>query len=262
MASERGGPSGGSSSAMAMVLLEAAVDLRGETLSHVWRETWPAAPPLTGVAGSDGPAGALTFELAGLTGGIGMMPGTIPGGELDGPAATAWLWPDAPSDIGRVQAHAVVFVAGPGPAIEIHRALTRVVGAVLRATGGLGVYWGAATRVMRADIFLELAQDHEPDGVPVILWVDFRPFLDGGRPSLFTTGLAAFGLLEIEVASSSLPPDDLWQMASNIATYLIENGPVIKDGDTVGGDEHQRILARHAPSMVGRPGPVLRLEGS
>jgi hypothetical protein len=92
--------------------------------------------------------------------------------------------------------------------------------------------------------------------------VDFRPLVDGGRPSLFTTGLAAFGLMEIEVAGSSLAPDDLGQMASNIATYLIENGPVIRDGDTVGGDERQRILARHAPSMVGRAGPVLRLEGS
>jgi len=47
----------------------------------------------------------------------------------------------------------------------------------------------------------------------------------------------------------------------NIATYLIEQGPVIADGNTVGGSEEERVVVRHAPSMIDRPGLVYRLEG-
>jgi hypothetical protein len=69
------------------------------------------------------------------------------------------------------------------------------------------------------------------------------------------------GLLEIEIPPSRRAPGDLRDFATNVATYLIEHGPVIGDGDTVGGDEHERITARHAPSAIDRPGLVLRLEG-
>jgi hypothetical protein len=37
---------------------------------------------------------------------------------------------------------------------------------------------------------------------------------------------------------------------SNIAHYLIQSGPVVADGNTVGSDENEQILVRHLPSMT------------
>ena len=43
---------------------------------------------------------------------------------------------------------------------------------------------------------------------------------------------------------------DLFESVSNIAHYLIQSGPVIADGNTVGGSEEERLLVRHRPSMI------------
>ena len=45
-----------------------------------------------------------------------------------------------------------------------------------------------------------------------------------------------------------------------LAQYVLENGPVIKDGNTVGGDEQEQIRVALVPSAFGNPKKVLRLE--
>ena len=56
--------------------------------------------------------------------------------------------------------------------------------------------------------------------------------------------------MDIEVEQTEMEPSDLFEFVSNIAHYLIQSGPVIADGNTVGGSAEERILVRHLPSMV------------
>jgi hypothetical protein len=56
--------------------------------------------------------------------------------------------------------------------------------------------------------------------------------------------------MEVEVDKCKLSPEDLFEFVSNIAHYLIQSGPVIADGNTVGSDEDEQILVRHLPSMT------------
>jgi hypothetical protein len=246
-----------------MPLLETARPLTRDSLLAAWRSTWPASPPPTDfdVQTDDNGFPAMTFAIGDMRGALAVVPMPIPGGELEGPAATSWLWPDALGEIQRVGAHVVTWVSGVGAQAEAHRHLTRLIGALLRATDALGVYWGAANQVIRADVFDAIAHESERDSLPVMLWIDFRAFVDGGRASLFTVGLRAFELMEIEVGPSEKEVGDLRELAMSVATYLIENGPVIGDGDTVGGTSDKRIVVRHAPSMVDRSDTVYRLEG-
>lgn len=44
------------------------------------------------------------------------------------------------------------------------------------------------------------------------------------------------------------------------ASYLLENGPVFKDGQTFGRSETERIKIRIGKSKLGKPGRVMRLE--
>ncbi len=46
----------------------------------------------------------------------------------------------------------------------------------------------------------------------------------------------------------------------DLAGYLVENGPVIGDGDTVGRDEDEKIRVVYAESAFGKEGEVMRLE--
>ncbi len=259
---DRGDTEQPTAGALAMPLLETARPVTEESLTAAWRAAWPSLPPPRGfdVEGEEEGFGAMTFDIDGMRGALAVVPMVIPGGELDGPAATSWLWPDAREEIERVGAHVVTWVSGTGPQVDAHRHLTRLVCAVLRATDALGVYWGAAGQVVRADVFDGIAHESEPDSLPVALWVDFRALVEEGRASLFTVGMRTFGLIELEIAPSEKAPGDLRELAVNVARYLIEQGRVIGDGDTVGGTEDERVVVRHAPSMVDRPHTVYRLE--
>jgi hypothetical protein len=246
-----------------MPLLEAPRPLTSDSLVAAWRSSWPGSPPPGDfdVQADDDGLGAMTFTVDGMRGALVVVPAPIPAGELEGPAATSWLWPDAPEEIEGVNAHVVMWVSGKGRPLDAYLALSRLVCAGLRATGALGVYWGSARQLIRADVFNGIAHDAEDGSLPVVLWVDFRAFVDDGRAALFTVGLRAFGLMELEIAPSDRPAGDLRELAMGVATYLIEQGPVLGDGDTVGATDEQRVVVRHAPSMIDRPGTVYRLEG-
>ncbi|HEX2274139.1 MAG TPA: DUF4261 domain-containing protein [Acidimicrobiales bacterium] len=249
--------------ALAMPLLEAPRPLTTDALTAGWRSAWPEHTPPSDFdveTDEDGLA-AMTFTIDGMRGALAVVPMPVPAAELDGPAATSWLWPDAQQEIGRATAHVVTWVSGAGPPVDAYRHLTRVVTAVLRSTDALGVYWGAAGQVIRADVFDGIAREHDDDSLPVMLWVDFRAVVEDSGSSLFTVGLSAFGLMELEIPPSSRQVGELRELAMNVATYLIQSGPVLGDGHTVGVREDERVVVRHAPSMVDRPGTVYRLEG-
>lgn len=249
-----------------MPLLEAPRLVTPDSLLAAWRSAWPGSTSPTDfdTRSDEHELGAMTFAIDGMQGALVVVPAPIPADELEGPVATSWLWPDAVQQIDRVNAHVVTWVSGPGRPLDAHRHLTRLVSAVLRATDGIGVYWGTAAHVVRADVFDGIAHQSAEDSLPVALWVDFRVFAcdaDDDRSALFTVGLSAFGLMELEIAPSDKPPGDLRELGMTVASYLIENGAVLGDGDTVGATEGQRVVVRHAPSMVDRPTTVYRLEG-
>ena len=56
--------------------------------------------------------------------------------------------------------------------------------------------------------------------------------------------------MDIEVDRCTMGLEELFEFVSNIAHYLVQSGPVIADGNTVGGSEEERIVVHHRSSMV------------
>ena len=125
----------------------------------------------------------------------------------------------------------------------------------------LGVYWCNATLVIQPSLFREFAVKILPTGPPIHIWVDFRigPN-DDGKVSGFTAGLNALGLMELETLNSSEPAAELRDRFEGLIYYLLENGLVIKDGDTIGEGANERISVAHVASAFGHEGKVMRLD--
>lgn len=141
------------------------------------------------------------------------------------------------------------------------RLLTEAVAAILQTQVGVGVYWGPGTLVNPPEIFLEHAARMSDEYLPLYLWIDFRVKPDkGGSLTLFTTGMVALGFMEIEIVRSQIKPFDAVDMAFNIAHYLLDNGPVLDHGDTIGISEKQTIKISHVPSIFEGRGTVYMLE--
>ncbi|MEM9287831.1 MAG: DUF4261 domain-containing protein, partial [Pseudomonadota bacterium] len=64
---------------------------------------------------------------------------------------------------------------------------------------------------------------------------------------------------EIEFRPEPLPPADIFQRVSGMALYLMQQGLVVEDGDSVGANETEIIRVRYADQGI-RPGiPILSL---
>lgn len=193
-----------------------------------------------------------------------LLPSPYPLDELEGPMQTSLLWPqDDPIErLRKHQTHLLIaFTGGQGDPIRRRLLLTAVTGLAAGQQGVMAVYWPEATHLVYPPLFTELAAEiADSESLPLWLWLDLRVFLnDDGASGLFTTGMRPLGLMEIEVPRIEMQPRELREWVLDIVYYLVENGPVLNDGDTIGSGEEQSILVRHRPSQFGHEGNVICL---
>lgn len=193
-----------------------------------------------------------------------LMPAPYPWSDIEGPCTTSWMWPKGTTATEVIRPHKahllVTMIGGKADRIRRRLLLTALTAMAGRQPGVLGIYWGDGTLVHYPKVFIEMAESiKSPEAPPLYLWVDYRVFRNAdGTFGMFTTGLAAIGFMEIEIPSVAMEPNELRQWAMNISYYLIENGPVLKDGDTIGATQETMFRIRHVPSSHGAPGLTMR----
>jgi len=160
-------------------------------------------------------------------------------------------WPDGSMPLTGYGSHIVVrLLSESEDAIALNILLTRLARVALQGFNGLGVYWGAGAVTHSREAFMRMTQNISSDSCFLDVWVRFQLLREGGdKISLYTVGLSQFGLNEIEVAPCAWSAYDLMKLVFNMARYLVQSGPVINDGDAVGGDENEGVVVRHAKGM-------------
>ena len=179
---------------------------------------------------------------------------------------SAWWWREAWDRLRQRKAHAVVCMTDDDEPRHCYRTIAKLAAAVIETSPAIGILWAAADAVWPADRF-RTTVDQAGDDLPVEMLVSVklaaddeysRP--DGGRTYFaLTWGLAAFGLMEIEVRGFDGPPDELITTLLNVAAYLIKSGATISHGHTIGHDEHHKFTVRHEPSTIASGQTVYRL---
>jgi hypothetical protein len=251
----RGNTAGAPAKVLAMVLANAPVMPEAESLRAHLSRTRKVRIDHAG-------ATLAALDVEGEPSMIGLMPAPIPWSQLAGPCATAWWWPDAASVCKPSPAHFIVSTqASDGDVFDANLRLTAIIAALVRAAHAPAVYWGAGTLVRSADDFCGQADRASRELLPLRLWLDFR-VEPAGKGELFfaTTGMKAFGLMEIETASPYTRADYALDRVFNAAHYLCDHGPVLKDGHTFGLSAGEKIRISHRPSRWQRPGNVMFLE--
>ena len=192
---------------------------------------------------------------------IALMPAPIPWADLEGPCETAWYWPDAKEQMEKHNAHLIVTVMATNlDKIDANLLLTKLISATALASNAIGIYWGSGTLVHSCETFMEFNQGISREQLPLYNWIDFRVNPEeNGNYTLFSTGMKAFELMEIEIVDSESPPNVLIDKAFNIAHYLLDNGPILNDGDTIGFTESEKIKISHTASIWDKKTKVYKL---
>lgn len=189
----------------------------------------------------------------GLVGFLALMPAPIPGNEAEENADGNFLWPNGRAEAAIHRAHVIVSAlpqAGQSPKKSL-LLLTRLALIGLKLFDGIGVYWGNASVSNSRVAFESFCEGMSEEHAPVPAWLRFQLVGQaGGKTGMYTLGMKQFGMMDIEVERCNLEIAELFEFVSNIAHYLIQAGPVIADGNTVGGTAEEQILVRHEASLV------------
>ncbi len=181
------------------------------------------------------------------------LPMPIPNSEAEENADRNFLWPNGKDESAKHRSHVIVTNVGTAEQTPIQSAIavSRLALVALKLYNGIGVYWGNASVCNSREVFELFCENISEKHLPVPVWLRFQLIRDSDKEiGLYTLGMSQFGLMDIEVDDCRMKVQDLFEFVSNIAHYLIQSGPVIADGNTVGGSESERILVLHRASMV------------
>ncbi|UNK42678.1 DUF4261 domain-containing protein [Luteimonas sp. S4-F44] len=256
---------------LAMLLQDRADPaLTAEALAAQMRADWPdldtellRAEPRD----FDMPDGPLSIDYGDVS--ILLMPIAAPiGDDIAQIAAHSRLWPNAEPAPEDYAAHTIVTVMefpaeGTAPTLDaLGRAvlLSRVLASATALLDTVrAVYFGSANHIVLPALFRELAMAQLPEPMP-LAWVAFNI---GARPdgtmTGHTLGMDMLGLMDIEIPETDDSAENVFDRLTGICAYLLEHGPVIEDGDTLGESADERIVVAHAPSAYGDGRQVLQL---
>jgi hypothetical protein len=244
---------------ISMVMLTADAPLAAKDVARELATLWPDLPRATKLEDREN---TRSMQVGEALIALGKMPAAIPWNDLEGPCATSILWKNAADEVKRHKLHYIVTVMGELEPLEMSRLLTQATAATLAACPtAIGVYWGNATLVVPKGIFVDFSREILPHGPPVPIWVDFRVGRETEKSTAgFTAGMKALGHMELETNGSPESPGGLRERLMSLVGYLLEHGPVIRDGDTVGQDADERIRVVYTDSSFGHEGKVMRLK--
>lgn len=184
-----------------------------------FHEHFPDSPPFGSLEREDDVA---TLEIPGGTLGFAYIPGPVPAGDLTDALEQTWHWPEASQAVKAHAAHMVCFGGSSELDILDMRLLhSRMVAALLATGGGSGVHIGDARLLKSAPMYIDEISKASRRHLPILSWVGFNLIRDEGAHSAHSTGLAEFGLLELEVRQSKLPWSALVRTLAEIAQYQI-----------------------------------------
>ncbi len=214
-----------------------------------------------------GDTGSFASEIGDLIVAAQVMPVPYPAAELDFAIASAWTWPPSveATSVRNGASHVLLVVTGgKSTALEKHLVATAVAALIASLPGAVGVYWSAGRVLHCPPFFVDMAAElRTAANPPLYLWVNFCVSENGDdTATLFTTGLGALGLMDMEMHNLKGPPMELREWASSLALHQLVHGPVFQHGDTIGEDTDAQLRVAHAGSSFGLPGTILRLESA
>jgi len=212
---------------------------------------------------------ALTFAAGNRLLSVMLIDKPLPDGTLDEAIKADLVWPEAKEEIATHRAHVIVGCVanaeGHGPAVETAGLVTAMAAAVAALTPTIGIYWSTGNTVTEAARFQQIADSFFEGNAPVTVWVQLLllpslPTAKGERTlAAVTQGLQPFVGREIEFQPTTLPPATIAQRVIGACIYLLNKGPVLRDGDTLGVSHEERIRVAYANSGQRPSVPVLRM---
>ena len=249
-----------------MVLLPAPARFDAETVTAMLSSAFPPEAEATLDQISEN-GDTLDLRIDGRAHSVFSIPTSIPSESFANPLAQPGT-DDLDTFVSKHRAHLIVTCLEPGTEMGesvVAASTTHLLAACLGAQGkALAGFWLPSTRLCSWVEFESYAEAVLPvltEGNPIFptrYWVSVQLTREGDHHGGTTMGLAPFTDYEIEMTPIPWPMQDVAGRLVGVVTYLFTEGPVLKDGETLGVSETERFrIGRAVPGKI-----MLNLEGA
>lgn len=175
-----------------------------------------------------------------------LMPAPVPEGEADEATDRSLSGLDGSWSLPEHRAHLVVVQQGAkGVSLDELTIFTRVVAAIVRATGAVGVYWGEGRATHQPEFVVNIAHSE----LPLPIWVGISLATRGAGFELLSVGMHQLELPDLLMNVPGIDGATL-EFFYDLLAYIARRGQALPDGDTVGRDEKERLKIRYVPSPL------------
>ncbi len=191
---------------------------------------------------------AITLSVDGVEMLVGMTAEPLDPELVERAVSLAHTWPGAGEAVHGCPAHAVVGVheepKGWARSREVARLVETVAHALIGHVPARAHLWGTAARLLPVETFSSIIDDPRSTA---LRWVGLEFFrgprtVDGEETvAIHTRGLAGFIGYEMELAAVPMSPPNAAQIIMSVAQYLLDNGPVLDNGDIIGPPDGARF---------------------
>lgn len=192
------------------------------------------------------------FSVDNMMATIGLVPAPVPDDEAVQNAETNFRWKEAVEVTKSHKAHLIVAVLSHDkPMVEAGTLLVKLSAACLKQQHAIAI--NTAGTVMEPNVYKEYAKGAIEDGMfPILDLVFFGIYSnDNGKTiSGYTFGLQNFGKDEIEVLDSQHSASEIFEFLVDVANYVVEQDVILKDGETIGFSEEQKLPITKSGSRV------------
>jgi hypothetical protein len=246
---------------IAMIMTDVPRTIDQNTISRILHDDWGIDEVIREFQFENG---IYTFNIGVYRVGMGLMQTAIPQQKLEYPLATAWYWENARQEISAHQSHCVVFVSSKtASSLDVLKFLTKLVFSLSRILDTVAIYWEQSSQVFQPSFYYANCDSFLEDDAnyPLPIWVKITGMENKDDSFyLYSKGLSAFDQRELEIVTYRESFLDGYFFLLDLAHYLLINGPVIKDGDTVGGSENEKIKVLFKKSELFPEQDVLSLQ--
>jgi hypothetical protein len=211
---------------------------------------------LTGDISGDASVGPLLLPMRSATVAVMLVDAPLPLPAISDDQARFLGWSSWRIESLTWRRHAIVTALSNATSLPEARALAEevifVAAALAEKSGARGVEWVPSVLFYPAAEFVRRALSR-PLPPELLFRLDWRGYLPPAGPGLGATtrGLRSFGLPEFDCPPTGEKPDRIYHRLMNLSSYLLANGMVLNDGDTIGFDEQRQARIRHSPDTGG-----------
>lgn len=158
------------------------------------------------------------------------------------------------------KAHLIVTCDCSGTALESLSLLTSFLGAVVKASSAVGIYWGEAGATHDPKFFLEMAREPNVDS-RIMLWTGVSVSREtDGRLSLLSLGMKQLNLPDLLLIAPKSAGNSALDPFFNFLTYVANLGKPLPEGDTIGRSASEKLLVQYVLSPLDQKTKIWRIE--